>query len=124
MFAEDMAKEYAAGNYVICAVDFNHDLKNMNFDEEPAFSWAYPFPRDLLPEGFTFAIDELPGEEAQGLWDSARNADIEYIPGETMTITLDGFIFSNNIEMVSYTNINLGYAYSDHDPVYMEFILK
>ncbi|MBQ7358521.1 MAG: endonuclease/exonuclease/phosphatase family protein [Lachnospiraceae bacterium] len=124
MFAEDMAKEYAAGNYVICAGDFNHDLKNMNFDEEPAFSWAYPFPRDLLPEGFAFAIDELQGEEAQGLWDSARNADIEYIPGETMTITLDGFIFSDNIEMVNYTNLNLGYAYSDHDPVYMEFILK
>lgn len=124
MFADDMAKEYAAGNYVICAGDFNHDLKNRNEEEEPAFSWAYPFPRKLLPEGFSFAIDKLPEEQAQALWDSARNADMEYIPGKSMTITLDGFIFSDNIEMVSYTNVNLGYAYSDHDPIYMEFILK
>ena len=124
MFVADMQKEYEAGNYVICAGDFNHDLKNMEEDQVPQFSWAYPFPRTQLPEGFSFAMDVLPKEEVQGLWDSARNADIPYIPGETLTITLDGFILSDNIQVVSYTNVDLGYAYSDHDPVYMEFILK
>lgn len=124
MFVEDMTREYEAGNYVICAGDFNHDLKTMDETAEPEFSWAYPFPRTKLPEGFAFALDFLSDAERDGLWDSARNADMAYIPGETFTITLDSFIISDNIEVVSYTNLNLGYAYSDHDPVYMEFILK
>lgn len=124
MFVADMVKEYEAGNYVICAGDFNHDLKEMDETKEPEFSWAYPFPRTTLPEGLSFAMDVLSDAEREALWDSARNADMAYIPGETFTITLDSFIISDNIEMVSYTNIKLGYAYSDHDPVYMEFILK
>ena len=124
MFVADMEKEYEAGNYVICAGDFNHDLKRMEENAKPEFSWAYPFPRTKLPKGLTFAMDFLSEKEREGLWNSARNADMAYIPGETFTITLDSFIISDNIEMVSYTNVNLGYAYSDHDPVYMEFILK
>ena len=28
MLAEDMQKEYEAGNYVLCGGDFNHDLKS------------------------------------------------------------------------------------------------
>ena len=63
-------------------------------------------------------------EECASLWDSARNADMEYIPGETYTVTLDGFIVSDNIECLKYENINTGYSYSDHDPVYVQFQLK
>lgn len=48
----------------------------------------------------------------------------EYIPGETYTVTLDGFIVSDNIECLKYQNINTGYSYSDHDPVYVQFKLK
>lgn len=42
----------------------------------------------------------------------------------TYTVTLDGFIISDNIECVKYDNINTGYTYSDHDPVYVKFKLK
>ena len=42
----------------------------------------------------------------------------------TYTVTLDGFILSDNMECISYENINTGYSYSDHDPVYMKFKLK
>ena len=139
MLAADMQKEYEAGNYVLCGGDFNHDLKasadeenpetgkedqsNSNSDREYE-SWAYPFPREELPEHFSFCLDQLSKEERSNLWNSARNADIEYIPGETYTVTLDGFIISDNIECLSYENINTGYSYSDHDPVYVEFKLK
>ena len=44
--------------------------------------------------------------------------------GETYTVTLDGFIISDNVECTKYENVNTGYSYSDHDPVYMEFYLK
>ena len=49
---------------------------------------------------------------------------MEYVPDVTYTVTLDGFILSDNMECISYENINTGYSYSDHDPVYMKFKLK
>ena len=135
MLREDMAKEYEAGNYVICGGDFNHDLKAVEKTEEDAArtdsedsgeyeSWAYPFPRSELPEHFSFCIDQLSEEEKNNLWNSARNADMEYVPGETYTVTLDGFIVSDNVTCTQYENINTGYSYSDHDPVYMKFQLQ
>ena len=45
-------------------------------------------------------------------------------PDVTYTVTLDGFIISDNLECLSYENINSGYSYSDHDPVYLKFKLK
>lgn len=92
-------------------------------ESEPE-SWAYPFPRSELPEHFSFCLDQLSENEKNNLWNSARNADMEYVPGETYTVTLDGFIISDNVECTKYENINTGYSYSDHDPVYMEFQLK
>lgn len=47
-----------------------------------------------------------------------------YVEGVTYTVTLDGFLISDNVECVSYENINTGYRYSDHDPVCMKFRLK
>ena len=126
MLSQDMQKEYEAGNYVLCGGDFNHDLKASNDDNDDAAdheSWAYPFPREALPEHFSFCIDQLSDAERNALWDSARNADMEYTPGETYTVTLDGFIISDNIECLQYENVNTGYSYSDHDPVYMKFKL-
>ena len=48
---------------------------------------------------------------------------MEYVPGVTYTVTLDGFITSDNIEYTEYENVNTGYSYSDHDPVYTKFKL-
>ena len=124
MLTADMEKEYEAGNYVLCGGDFNHDLKASEDDDSERESWAYPFPRAELPEHFTFGIDLLTEEERDSLWNSARNADMEYVPDVTYTVTLDGFILSDNMECISYENINTGYSYSDHDPVYMKFKLK
>ena len=123
MLSADMEKEYEAGNYVLCGGDFNHDLKASEKDAENCESWAYPFPREELPEHFSFCLDNLSDSEKDALWDSARNADMEYVPGVTYTVTLDGFITSDNIECTEYENVNTGYSYSDHDPVYMKFQL-
>ena len=108
MLCSNMQAEYKAGNYVLCGGDFNHDLKASEEDAENCESWAFPFPRT----------------EQTALWNSARNADMEYVPGVTYTVTLDGFIISDNIECLAYENVNTGYAYSDHDPVLVEFVLR
>ena len=63
-------------------------------------------PREAAPlEGATFTDANITG-------------DGEY------TVTLDGFIISDNLECLSYENINTGYSWSDHDPVYLKFKLK
>lgn len=124
MLCEDMEKEYAKGNYVICGGDFNHDLKVLEDDGSKRESWAYPFPRESLPEHFRFCIDSFSDEERAQMWDSARNADMAYVPGETYTVTLDGFILSDNIECLEYENVETGYLYADHDPVRLRFRLK
>lgn len=124
MLCEDMQREYEAGNYVVCGGDFNHDLKALTDDGSERESWAYPFPREELPEGFHFCLDDFSDEERADMHDSARNADEAYNPETTYTVTLDGFIISDNVKCTWYENVDLQYRYSDHDPVYMRFILQ
>lgn len=124
MLCEDMQKEYAAGNYVICGGDFNHDLKALAVNAAEVESWAHPFPREDLPEGFRFCLDEFSEEERAAMHESARNADQPYNPATTYTVTLDGFIISDNVKCTLYENVDLQYRYSDHDPVYMRFVLE
>lgn len=123
MLFEDLAHEYKAGNYVLCGGDFNYDLKNTDLGDEKRVSWAHPFPKESLPKHFKFAIDEFTKEEQKKMWDTSRNADKPYVVGESFTITVDGFLHSDNIISTSYENIEMGYRYSDHDPVLMKFKL-
>lgn len=93
-------------------------------DSENCESWAYPFPRSRMPKGIGFAMDRLEEEAVANMPESGRNSDMEYIPGETFTCTLDGFIISDNIDLEDYKVIDSGFAYSDHEPVFMDFQLK
>lgn len=124
MICADMAAEYEAGNYIICGGDFNHDLKRLQDTDGEYESWAYPFPRQSLPEGLGFVLDSFTEEEREAMHNSARNADMAYEEGLTYTVTLDGFIISDNVDCISYENMDTGYSYSDHDPVKMVFRLK
>lgn len=121
MLYEDMGTDYKNGDYVICGGDFNHNLKAEEGGDEP--EWAYPFPRESLPEGFRMAIDEA--KEAEDiLHNTCRSAEEPYDAGTTYTVTLDGFIVSDNVAVDSYLHVNSNYQYSDHDPVIMEFELE
>lgn len=121
MLYEDMEADYQAGNYVICGGDFNHNLRTEN--EENAPEWAYLFPRESLPEGFRMAMDETKHPEDIA-HNSCRNANEPYDENTTYTVTLDGFIISDNISVNSYRHLDTGYQFSDHDPVVMEFGLE
>ena len=120
MLYGDMEADYKKGNYVICGGDFNHDLKTQAQENAP--EWAYPFPRESLPEGFSMAIDSANPSDVTH--NSCRNANEPYQEGRTYTVTLDGFIVSDNVEVNFYQNMDWGYEYSDHDPVLMQFILN
>ena len=124
MLTADLQAEYDKGNYIICGGDFNHNLRIGGSEKAP--DWALPFPREKLPSCMTIAFDLLNGQEGSGLFidhNSCRNADEPYDPNTTFTVMADGFIVSDNVRVISYESVDLGYAYSDHDPVLMEFEL-
>ena len=54
---------------------------------------------------------------------SCRNADRPYDRNESFQLTVDGFLVSANVEAVS-TVVDTGFAWSDHNPVMLEFVLK
>ena len=123
MLFQDMKKEYDAGNYVLCGGDFNHDFTGnstqmLNDMDDNAFGWAKPFPSELLPEGITRCIDYSSGETIA----TSRNCDIPYGP-DCFTVILDGFLVSDNIKVSYLENQDLGFLYSDHNPVVMQFEL-
>lgn len=119
----DMEEKLAAGDYVLCGGDFNHDLWGdsvalLNGPEAPRYGWTQPFPLEELADEISFAGR---GDE---LVPTVRNCDKPYVPGETYIAAVDGFFISSNIECIRVQNVNAGFLYSDHNPVIMEFRLQ
>ncbi|SDZ79005.1 Metal-dependent hydrolase, endonuclease/exonuclease/phosphatase family [Pseudobutyrivibrio sp. ACV-2] len=118
----DMSEELAEGNYIIACGDMNKDMlgdSSIYFGSKSEAGWAKPFNTDYLDDGFTLVgpIDN------NNPVPSARNADSPYTK-DSFVITIDGFIVSSNVEVEEASVIDSGFKYSDHNPVYMDFILK
>ena len=131
---------YNNGDYVIVGGDFNHDLLTNNPDynydknkrpfnntlKDPLWVASYfnEAKESPLVEGFKVVASDNVA--------TCRNNDIEWNPNKTYKCVVDGFIVSNNIEVVAHKNIetkngnlNLdGFAFSDHEPAYLEFKLN
>ena len=124
MLFEDMKEEYDKGNYVICGGDFNHDFTgnskeifNETVPEE--YTWAVPFPDELIPEHFNKLTDYASGITIP----SCRNADKPY-DESNFTLTVDGFIVSDNVIPTYMNVIDNQFLYSDHNPVELKFKLE
>jgi len=124
LLIEDIKGEYAKGNYCIAGGDFNKDIlgnSSVYFGKsEIEYTWAQPLP-DGIFDGTALSL-VAPLDEAHPV-PTCRNADSEYHEGQYV-LTIDGFIVSENIEVVSSAVIDTQFAYSDHNPVTMSFILK
>lgn len=55
---------------------------------------------------------------------SCRTAAEPYNIKTTFRITLDGFVVSDNVTVSDSNVIDTGFAYSDHNPVYLDFSLQ
>ena len=123
MLFADMLAEYRQGNYTIAGGDFNKDILG-NSEEVfgisgPEYTWAQPIPPELIPEGMSIIA---PFDESTPV-PSCRNADRPYGP-DNYVVTVDGFIVSANVEVQEANVCDTGFRWSDHNPVYMDFILK
>lgn len=121
MLYQDMQTDYRAGNYVICGGDFNQNLRDEQ--EEDAPQWGQGFSRESLPEGFKLGIDQARApEDIEN--NTCRDAGEPYDEETTYTVTLDGFIVSENVDINYYHHMDWKHEYSDHEPVMMQFFLR
>ena len=129
MLLADMEEHVKAGDYVICGGDFNHDL----LDSFARFNgvglelpgWAHPFPVELIPNGITLLNHYTDvDDDKSNLVPTSRDADKPYTGPEGHTLVIiDGFLVSDNIEVLSIQNIDAQFQFSDHNPVVLRFRL-
>ena len=117
--------EQQGGNYVIVGGDFNHDIAsslNTFPTEQKVPEWVYVLEESQLPTGYRFASSNAKP--------TCRSTDMAYVAGVNYTVTIDGFIISDNIDIVSIENIttlgteDISFMYSDHNCVVLEFQLE
>lgn len=123
MLVADMAAEYAKGNYAVCGGDFNKDVLGNSPEtfgmEDSGYNWAQPIPPEIF-EGTGLSL--VAPVDRENPVPSCRNADGEYYEGQYV-VTVDGFIVSDNVNVLQSTVIDTGFAYSDHNPVRLTFSL-
>lgn len=131
------------GYYVIVGGDFNHDLLSNNplynydlEDNNPFINYISHKKPDWLQMFFnedkTCNIETGYSVIASSNAPTSRDISVEWEFGKGYVSVIDGFIVSDNIEVISNEtvvttsgnkNIN-HFAYSDHDPVILKFKLK
>lgn len=124
MLINDMQAEYEKGNYCIAGGDFNKDLlvdsgKIFGIDGAD-YTWAQPVDPTLF-DGTNLSM-VAPFNEKKPV-PSCRNADGPYNDNQ-FVLTVDGFIVSDNVTVSGSDVYDLGFKYSDHNPVYMTFKLN
>jgi endonuclease/exonuclease/phosphatase family metal-dependent hydrolase len=115
-------EEYEKGNYVIVGGDFNHALGT---DVANAFESQMKFPSWVKILDNKDLDNSISIVKADNRFDvsTCRSSDLPWVRGVNFTTVVDGFLISKNIE-ASALNIENNYAYSDHQPVLLSFILK
>ena len=123
MLFGDMLAELEQGNYTIAGGDFNKDLLGnspeiFGLSTEGA-NWAQPIPADLIPPELRLIAPIDPDAPVA----SCRNADRPYGPDD-LVLTVDGFIVSENVRVLESRVLDEGFRWSDHNPVYLDFVLE
>ena len=122
MLFADMLAEYEVGNWTVAGGDFNKDLigdGGASFGVSgPDYTWAQPIPAEIIPEGLSVIAPFDPEDPVP----SCRNADRPYGPDD-FCVTVDGFIISANVEAAEAGVADTGFRWSDHNPVYLDFVL-
>ena len=124
LLTADMQREFEKGNYVVCGGDFNKDLLG---DSSRYFgmsagdnTWAQPFPTEVLSGT---EIDLIAPVNEPEMIPTTRYTDAPYHENQ-LTVTVDGFLTSENVEVLECSVIDHQFTFSDHNPVKLIFRLK
>ncbi|MBR0139163.1 MAG: endonuclease/exonuclease/phosphatase family protein [Firmicutes bacterium] len=122
MLAEILRSEAGKGNYVIAGGDFNQIFSSADGSAYPSLTGEWvPGVIDVesFGEGWQFLMDDsLP---------SCRSLSMPYAGADKESFQyylIDGFIVSENIEVSSLNTVDLGFVFSDHQPVLLNAVLK
>lgn len=121
----DMQAEYEKGNYVIGGGDFNKDLLLGGSAQyfgvsTDGYTWAQPVRRDLIDATSMALVAPVDASDPVA---TCRNADGPYTDTQ-LQLTVDGFLVSPNVTVSAAEVVDLGFAFSDHNPVCMTAILE
>ncbi len=125
MVYDTMLEEYNKGNYVVASGDFNMDLLGdsagiFGVPLDAFSSWCNPYPVEDIPEHIRLVA---PFDENKK-YASCRNNNMPYTPGKTFTCTVDGFLVTDNVTVITSEVLNEQFQYSDHNPVQLQFMIK
>jgi len=113
------AAYYDAGNYVVVGGDWNLEFEPSTMPHNTASNcrfWIHPFPKEMVPEGWTLATDTTNP--------TVRTVHQPYARGENYTTYIDGFLTSPNVSVRALTTQDLQFAFSDHQPVGGTFVAQ
>ena len=122
MLREILEQESQGGNYVIAGGDFNQIFSNADLT-------AYPAQEGKWQPGIIDVSEFDP--KWQFLMDSGtpscRSLDQPLAGADTRNFQfylIDGFLVSDNISVQSLETLDLGFVYTDHNPVLLRCTLK
>lgn len=105
--------------YYIIGGDWNHLMSQAIQDkiEGELPIWAVPLPEKLSNDtGFKVVCDESVT--------STRANDKPYVKGRNLETTVDGFLISPNLKVLSIKGTDLGYQHTDHNPVTIQLAFE
>lgn len=114
-----MKEEYEKGNYVIAGGDYNMIL--------PGTGNEFQSAEEKLERFITFHSDLLMQEVKVGVdktIPTARSLKNKYIKGQNFVAVVDGFLVSDNVDILYVKCNNDEFTYTDHNLVEMKFKLK
>ena len=115
-----LEEEYAKGNYVVLGGDWNIAPPSFNvhtWEKEPEDQQLYLKNNDpnYVP-GWSYAYDSTTATNRKNKYPFDKN--------KTFTTVIDYYFTSPNIEVEEVKGIDMGFDFSDHQPVKMRIRLK
>lgn len=109
--------EYAKGNYVIFGGDWNQNPPGIkNRSGKYIMKDVRPVDPGFMPEYWCWAYDDT--------YPTNRDVNEPFNPATTPCSVIDFFLCSPNVDVNAINAIDLGFEYSDHNPVFMRFTLR
>ncbi len=107
---------YNEGHYVVAGGDWNSIFPGMDMDSFGPYTtpaenlfWVKSIPDGWTPADWQWCYDrDIP---------TSRSLEKPYRGGENFTTVIDGFLVSPNLKVDDIRGFNLGFEYTDHNPV-------